>query len=176
MKRFEQIKGVASGNFGLVTSAQARELGVSSFQLARWVKMGWLEHSARGVYRVADYPPSEYDYYAIAVEHVGAKARLYGESVLAMLNLTSTNPEKMRIGSPGRIRKRFDAGYLVRTIPEDEPMEYYEGVRCQPLVEAIRTSAESVAPSRRREAAENAFRGGYIGKRELAMLRKEIGR
>ena len=40
MKLFENIRGVAGGNFGLVTAAEARKLGVGSFQLARWVKMG----------------------------------------------------------------------------------------------------------------------------------------
>ena len=93
-----------------------------------------------------------------------------------MLNLTSTSPKEFRIGVPGRIRRKFEVGYSVRSVPEDEPIEYYEGVRCQPLVEAIRTSAESVVPSRRLEAAENAFKGGYIGKRELTMLKKEIRR
>ena len=177
MKLFENIRGVAGGNFGLVTAAEARKLGVGSFQLARWVKMGWLEHSARGVYRLSDYPPSPYDYYAIAVEEVGADAMLYGESVLGMLELTATNPEKIRVGTVNqRFRKRVSDGVVVYRMPMDSKPELYEGVRCQPLVEAILASRDSVVPSRCIEAAENAFRKGYILRSEFQMLRKEISR
>ena len=82
MKSFDRIYEAAAGNFGLVTAKQSRELGVSSRELSRWVTIGRLERSGRGVYRISTYPSSQFDPFAVAVESVGADAYLYGESVL----------------------------------------------------------------------------------------------
>ena len=92
MKNFEALYDLAEGNFGLVSFAQAKSIGISIRELDRWRKKGWIEKPARGVYRVSRFPTSECDPYAIAVESVGCDAYLHGESVLALLHLAPTNP------------------------------------------------------------------------------------
>lgn len=176
MRKFQEIREIAAGNFGLVTSAQARELGVSSFQLARWVKMDWLEQSARGVYRVSDYPASEYDPFAVAVESVGSEAMICGESVLGMLMLTDTNPTWIHVGTSKRKRRNLSDGIKVETLAPDEEPEYYEGVRCQSVEHAIRSCVGRIMPERLREAVDNGCRNGYLTKDEARKLKREIAR
>ena len=174
MKNFDQIKELAAGDFGLVTAAQVRELGIASFQLARWVKMDWLEKSARGVYRVSDYPASEYDPFAVAVESVGPEAMICGESVLGMLQLTDTNPTWIHVGTASRKRRTLSDGIRLEALTASEKPEYYEGVRCQSVPNAIRQCKGRISPERLREAVDNAYRNGYIMKHEVAGLRREI--
>ena len=71
MKSFDAIYEAASGNFGFVIAGQSREMGVSSHELSRWVRSGCLDHAGRGVYRVSNFPASQYDAFATAVEFVG---------------------------------------------------------------------------------------------------------
>ena len=176
MKKFQEIREIAAGNFGLVTSAQARELGVSSFQLARWVKMSWLEKSARGVYRVSDYPATEYDAFAVAVESVGAEAMVCGESVLGMLMLTDTNPTWIHVGTSKRKRRTLSDGIKVEELKPDEEPEYYEGIRCQSVARAICSCIGRIMPERLREAVENGYRKGYLMRSEVRKLKLEIAK
>lgn len=176
MRKFQEIREVATGNFGLVTSMQTRELGVSSFQLARWVKMGWLEKSARGVYRVSDYPSSEYDAFAVAVESVGTEAMICGESVLGMLMLTDTNPTWIHVGTSKRKRRTLSDAIRIEELPISEEPEYYEGVRCQSVAHAIRFCIGRVMPERLREAVDNGCRNGYLMQDEARILKREIGK
>lgn len=166
--------GVALGNFGLVTSAQARELGVRSSELARWVKMSWLESAARGVYRVSAYPSSEYDPFAVAVESVGPEAVICGESVLAMLHLTDTNPTWIHVASPQRKRRMLSDGIRLETIPNDAPIVCYDGVRSETVANAIRRCIGRIMPERLLEAIDNGRVGGFVSELESRRLRKEV--
>ena len=87
MAHYDEIQILASDCHGYFTAAAARKAGIKSFELDRWMKIGRLEKPARGVYRVANYPPSAIEPYALAVLATGARAAIYGESVLGMLNL-----------------------------------------------------------------------------------------
>lgn len=55
------LADLAAEQWGLVTSAQARLLGVSAQSLARYANEGVLERLSHGVYRVTGAPPSPLD-------------------------------------------------------------------------------------------------------------------
>lgn len=55
------VADLAAEQWGLVTSAQARELGASPQTLARLAKRGALERMSHGIYRVTGTPPSPLD-------------------------------------------------------------------------------------------------------------------
>lgn len=55
------LAGVAAEQWGLVTTAQARALGVSSQSMARLTNQGLLEPMTHGVYRVSGAPPEPTD-------------------------------------------------------------------------------------------------------------------
>ena len=82
-------------DFGLITSAEARELGVSNKELVQQARRGKLVRVARGVYRMPVWPYQEAAPYAIAVRAAGEGAYLYGESVVALLGLAPTDPTRI---------------------------------------------------------------------------------
>ena len=86
------IYEIAAGNFGLVTSAEAREAGVTNNELVQYARRGRIERVGQGVYRLARRVPEPNDAYALAIALVGPGAYLYGEAVLGMLGLCPTNP------------------------------------------------------------------------------------
>ena len=176
MKSFDRIYEAAAGNFGLVTAKQSRELGVSSRELSRWVTIGRLERSGRGVYRISTYPSSQFDPFAVAVESVGADAYLYGESVLGMLGLTATNPTWIYVATARRVRKLLSDGIRVcRVVGTDVPT-CYEGIRSQRVENAIIACRKSMRMDRLLEALANGVAQGYVGKDEAKRVRKELSK
>lgn len=174
MDNYEELYDIAEGNFGLVTYAQAKASGISIRELDRWVKCGRLEKPTRGVYRVVRFPSSEKDPYAVATETIGPDAYLYGESVLQLLNLVPTNPTWMYVASPKRVRKRHGEGLVVLRGTSDCKPVSYDGIRCQPLKEAIRSCRTTVRPDRRIRAVQEGLRQGYLLKRDSQELIREI--
>ncbi|MBH0129984.1 type IV toxin-antitoxin system AbiEi family antitoxin domain-containing protein [Salinibacterium sp. NK8237] len=55
------LAAISSGQWGMVTTAQARSIHVSRVQMARLTDDGHLERLAHGVYRDAGSPPHEFD-------------------------------------------------------------------------------------------------------------------
>lgn len=171
---FESLYNVAEGNFGLITYAEARAMGISIRELDRWVKSGRLEKRSRGVYRVVRFPISEYDAYAVAVESIGSEAYLSGESVIQLLKLVPTDPERIYVASPKRVRKVHGANLVLIRGKADYRPTNYEGVRCQRLEDAIRECRPTVRPDRRLRAVEEGVRQGYLQKALAMALIKEI--
>ena len=58
----------AVDDFGLITSAEAQEIGVSNAELVQQERRGKLVRVARGVYRMPVWPYQEAAPYAIAVK------------------------------------------------------------------------------------------------------------
>lgn len=58
---FARLGEVAEDWWGMFTSSQAADIGVSPHQLSRLVRSGALERPAQGVYRMAGAPPTEDD-------------------------------------------------------------------------------------------------------------------
>lgn len=55
------LGAIAEQRWGLVTTAQAQDAGVSRQQLSRWSSSGVLERVAQGVYRMAGAPPQQHE-------------------------------------------------------------------------------------------------------------------
>ena len=62
----------AVDDFGLITSAEAAELGMSRAEMVQQEKLGKLVRVARGVYRMPIWPSQPQAPYAIAVKAAGA--------------------------------------------------------------------------------------------------------
>ncbi len=165
MAKIDEIYA-AVDDFGLITSAEAAELGMSNAEMVQQAAMGKLVRVGRGVYRMPIWPHQKAAPYAIAVKTVGEGASLYGESVVALLELAPIDPTKMWIAVPKRTRKNLGegtklvkAGNIVST--------WIEGIPCQPVAEAIASAAATIGPKRARQAAEEALRQGYITESDL---------
>lgn len=174
MTHWETINEIGLDNYGIVTTDDARNVCNVSIELPRWVKMGRLENIGRGVYRLSQYKPSEYDQYAEAVALVGKEAMVYGVSVLAMHNLALVNPAKVFVAT--KLRKRRQLPDWIRVVrPEkDVRREDFNGIRCQGVADAIRTCSGSLMRDRLVSAIADAKRRGLIDYKEAQELEKEF--
>lgn len=173
MKHYDEILQIASDSHGYFTAAAARNVGVKSCELVRWVKIGRIENPSRGVYRVANYPPSPMDSYVLAMFTVGKDAVIYGESVLGMLNLIPTNPSWIYVANPVRVRRKMGDGIKV-VIAGVGGWEVHDGVKMQNVADAIRATRGSVRQDRRMRAAEEGLRQGFILDADYRTLMKDM--
>jgi hypothetical protein len=159
----------AVDDFGLITSAEARELGVSNAELVQYADRGRLTRVARGVYQMPVWPYQEEGYYAIVVRAAGDGAYLLGESVVALLDLAPTDPRRLWIGTPRRVRRNVGVGIKIVHRPSTDVICTYRGVPCQSLKEAIELGAKmTMGPDRANEAAINGMRLGYLTEQDVA--------
>lgn len=72
---WERLYSVALDQYGYVTSADARELGIDVVQLGIMHSRGQLEHISYGLYRFPIVPASERDAFIEAVLWVGGPTK-----------------------------------------------------------------------------------------------------
>jgi predicted transcriptional regulator of viral defense system len=172
MTYYDDIYEIAVDYYGLITSAEAKELGASDQDMSMLVKRGRLTKRGHGVYKLARYVPTPYDAYAEAVVLVGSNAYLYGESVIAMLELAPTNPSRVFVATPSRTRKQLPE-YII-LVKANDVVAHYEGIPSQNAHDAIRACRKTMMPERLEDATREAERQGYITNDQAAALLKEL--
>jgi len=174
MKDYDEIWGVAEDNYGIITSARAEELGVSRQSMVAMERRGDLTRLAQGVYQVKHHAPGVNDIYAVGVAMVGYDAYLRGASVVAMLNLAPTNPGVLYVGCGRRVRRRLPNGFRVKDRTESATTEFegLEGIRCQPLVEALKAAKNegAIEADRIADAAVKAKEKGLLTDEECSQF------
>lgn len=176
MSAYEVIYEDAIGRYGLISTARARVLGIPALQLVKLARRGRLERVGCGLYRLAATLPYEGDApaYALAVESVGEDAALHGESVLGLLGLAPVTTDRIFVAARRRVRRHLPTGVVAVRMPADGKTAVYDGVRCQPVAEAIRSCRGRVMPERLRGAVAAARARGLLSAREAAGLKKEL--
>lgn len=164
----------AVDDFGLITSAEAKALGVSNAELVQLARRGKLERVARGVYRMPVWPYQEAAPYALAVKTVGAGAYLYGESVAALLNLIPTDPSRITVATPARVRKTLVGNVKIISRKSDDDVVRYEGVPSQFVGDALVSASKSIGSDRAVQAANEALNLGYITRQEFNVIEKKL--
>lgn len=175
MSHYDDIYEVAADSHGLITSREARSLGVSDKEMSRLAGEGRLNRIGRGVYRVRHHVPEPDDPYADAVAAVGEDAYLYGESVLAMLSLAPTNPARIYVATPRRVRRKLPPGVVVVRRSTAGDITAYGGIGSQSAAGAIRSCEATMMRGRLADATHEARRLGYVSRAEEAALLAEIG-
>lgn len=174
MTYYDMIYEHAVDNNFLFTTEDAREAGIPVVELAKLTSRGRLEGLGNGVYRLARYIPSEADPFAVAVARAGRGAFLYGESVIALLGLAPTNPEKIYVATTRRVRKALPPGIVLLRLPEPGRITRYFGVASQRAADAIVACRGTVMTDRLQEAAERGRATGYITSREANRIEEEL--
>ena len=174
MTAYEAIYEAAIDNFGLVTTREARDLGVSEKALNALAARGRLERRGYGVYRLSRHVPTPQDRYAEALALAGAGSILHGESVLALNDLGLAEPDVVHVQTSKRCRRALPGWIHVVPPPIVAQPVFYEGIACQPVVEAIRVCRGRIMPERLSEAARAAREKGLLSFREAAALRREV--
>ena len=175
MAKYDDIWAFAEDNYGLITSAQAKELGVSNAQLVVMAHRGSLSRIGHGVYQVKHHVPGEHDGYALGVAAIGKGAYLRGASVLGLLNLVPTNLSVFYAGVPGRMRRRLDSGVRVTANRPIEPCDYF-GIPCEPVDVALVSAKEDGALDWDKliEAADVALANGYLTEEQYNNFKRDI--
>ena len=174
MARFDDIYEIAADNYGVISFAQAKTIGVTGVEMNRFVQSGRLERLGQGVYQLTKYIPTSFDQYAIAVALVGEESYIHGESVLAMHNLALVNPLKMSVATSKRVRKKLPKWISVVAAGKEEIPTNYEGIPSQSVADALRYCRRSVMKERLVSAVHEAAREGLINKMAETALLKEF--
>ena len=157
-------------DFGLITSADARDLGVSNVELAQQARRGKLTRVARGVYQMPIWPYQPAAPYAIATKAAGRDSYLYGESVVALLELAPTDPTRIVVASPARVRRNIGNGVVIVGMRPAEETVFYEGIRCQQASNAIRAAMPRLGKDQMLMAAKRGYENGYLTRAEFDEL------
>lgn len=175
MTYYDQIYEIAVDNHYLISTQDAADAGIPPVELPKLAQRGKLENVSRGLYRLTRRVPHENDAYATAVTRLGRGAYLFGESVIAMLELAPTNPAYICVATPKRTRKKLPSSIRLKKPAEGEVPTVYDGIPSQSVANAIRSAKETMMDERLREAAERAREEGYLSKAEYASLKDEMG-
>lgn len=174
MTLYEDIYEMAADNHGLITSAEAKGLGASDKELSRLASDGQLERLGYGVYQIRHHVPEGSDPYAVSVALVGRDAYLFGESVLAMHRLASTDPSRIFVATSRRVRRTLPPGLVVVRREPARDVTSYDGVSSQSVEGAIRSCMRTMMPKRLEEAVREARRQGLIRHRTEGELMDEL--
>ena len=167
MTYYDDIYEEACDNFGLITVARAREIGVPKSEVVKLHARGKLSRVGHGVYRVKHHVPSPLDVYAEAVALVGPGSYVFGESVLAMHDLASVNPAVIEVGTDRRVRKTLPDYVRVVRRPSGDETTVYDGIPSMTVVQALRVCSSRIMPDRISEALVDSYDKGLITKAEL---------
>lgn len=181
--RMDELFEIAEVNDGLLTSKQARAKGIQDSVLVRLAQRGRLVRTARGVYRIAHYPPDRFAQYREAVfwaqaSHGPERAALSHETALLVFGLSDVNPAKVHLTVPKRARLRREKPSWVTIHRADlapHELTEHEGV---PVTTVERSITDFLTSTHRIELARRAIadarREGYLDKQQQARLRKAL--
>lgn len=176
MTNWDQIQRAALGSHGIVTFAQAREMGVFPAEMYRWCRKGRLMKVGRGVFRLTAYPSQGFvSDMAALLALAGDGSYLCGESALALYDLCPTRSYVAEVAVPGRFRKTLTPrGMVVRRAQRGYRPGCHDGIACQRPEDAIRYCIGTMERSRLLEAVDEAENKGYFMPSEAAKLRMEV--
>lgn len=169
---FEKVMDVAADQYGYISTAQGREQGVSANALRMMADRGALERVARGVYRVPNFPPSQYtEYMEASFWPAGLRGVISHDSALALRGLSDISPSRMHISVPKsfRIRREVPSHIVVHHAPlPDDAVTVFEGIPATTVSRTIEDCQRThVGPALLRQALADAAREGYLTPSEV---------
>ncbi len=174
MSAYNTLYEEAAENYGLITTEMAERYGVSGMSLVMLERRGRIQRLGRGVYRIEQFPTSEYDTYAALVAKAGKGAFLWGPTVLAMENLCPTDPATLYVAVPGRIRRSLGRGVVVKNGINDASPARLHGIPSQPIEAAILASRGIIMDERLLAAAQRACDEGLVLPDIFKQLKKKL--
>ncbi|MGH9449727.1 MAG: type IV toxin-antitoxin system AbiEi family antitoxin domain-containing protein [Terriglobia bacterium] len=183
--RMDELFSLADANDGLLTSKQAREMGIKDSVLIRLAQRGRLERMARGVYRIVHYPAARFAQYREAVlwaqaSHGPQRIALSHETAFLLFGISDANPANVHLTVPKQARLRREkpdwiAIHRANLAPDD--LTQHEGM---PVTSIERTVIDVLTTTHRidlvRQAIADARREGYLNSEHAARLRQTVNR
>lgn len=166
----------AVGNYGYVTTATARELGIPGIELVKLHRRGGLTRVGHGVYRFDDIPQTDQGAYMEAVLMAGPDAVLIGDAVLSLLDLGLANPRRIRIATPRRVQRTLPTRLDVKQMRIGlEDLTAIEGIPATTLRRAIRDCRGTIMDERLLDAVREGRRRGLLTRGDATALEAELG-
>ena len=175
----DRMRSVAIEQYGYITAAQARDLGVSKAALSMLLKRERVSRVAYGVYRIPQVPATERGRFMLATLWTGAdEAALSHETALDAYGVCDVNPGQVHItvAKRRRIARGGGEGYAVHRedlAPED--LSWWEGIPTVTLRKAIAQCTDAGTPSYLlHQAIENGLARGMLLPDEAADLQTKL--
>jgi len=168
------VRDIGVDFYGFVTTKQAAQAGVPAVELPKLAARGGLQNIAYGLYRVSDVPATPFDQFAEALLRAGDGAYLHGESVLALLGLADVNPRYVTVATTRRARPTLPPFVRLTQAKGQPRTTFYEGLRAQPVADALLECCGLVEGERLREAARQARKDGLLTTREWQRIRQGL--
>ncbi|SDT76211.1 type IV toxin-antitoxin system AbiEi family antitoxin domain-containing protein [Actinoplanes derwentensis] len=161
----QQLRELAFGTHGVITTTQAEREGVPAVELRKLAARGALTQLGRGVYRMNEAPAGPLDEFAQAVALVGGEAVLADEAVLAALDLAQVNLRRVRVATSRRVRAKLPKTVEVvqQTVPAGD-RDFIDGVPAMTLEKALLGAHGRVMTERLVDAAHRAVQRGLLAK------------
>jgi predicted transcriptional regulator of viral defense system len=176
---YAHLADVAAEQHGLVTQADARELGIAPARLVTLAQRGILERRSNGVYLVPLIPSDRWTGYMEAVLWPrGVRAVLSHETALDLYELSDVNPAKIHITVPKghRPRREVPAAYVLHHADlTTNDVTHLEGVPIVTPERAIRQAAGTgLRPSLIQQAIRDGLRTGRLRRKQADELSREL--
>jgi len=179
---YSQLLELAIAQYGYVTTADARELGISPRRLKLLAERDTLGRVARGLYRFPDevVPCTALDQYMEATLWPGTtRGVLSHETALDLYELSDVNPHKLHVTVPRgyRTRRQIPAVYRIHyETLADEDLTGHEAIPIVTPARAIRQShAAHLGPALIGQAIDHGETRGTLSRKLAAQLREELG-
>jgi predicted transcriptional regulator of viral defense system len=172
---------LATGQYGFVTTADMKGLGIHPNNLAVMAHRGLLEHRATGLYRVTAVPHTGLEQYMEATLWPRVGGVLSHETALDLYDISDINPTRIDITVPKGLRlRRANMPPVYRFHRRDlDPADIrrHEGI---PIVTPLRAILDCVDIHVRHDlieqAAGTARRRGMIRRADVALIEQQLGR
>jgi predicted transcriptional regulator of viral defense system len=184
--RMNELYVLAEEHDGLLTSKEARALGIRDSVLVRLMQRGRLERMSRGVYRIAHYPTDRLAQYREAVlwaqasHHGPERIALSHETALVLYGISDVNPSRVHLTVPtsARLRREHPEWIMIhRADLTEQEISQHEGMSVTTVERSVMdvlstTHRTDIA----RQAISDALREGLLNSAKASDLRKFVSR
>lgn len=172
----DRLYRIAEHQAGYFSTQQGASAGFSRERLVEYSKTGRFQRVARGIYRLAQFPPSRFEDLFVAWLRCGPRAAISHESALAVYDLSDVMSGEIHLTVP-RTASRRREGIRQHTSPlRPEDIKRREGL---PLTTVPRTIADvakaGLAEELVRQAIHQALQRGLTTRPSLIEEAKRRG-
>ncbi len=177
VKYRQRIWEFALDHHGLITTSQARDLGVPGIELPKLAQRHGLTHLAYGLYRVDDVPVDAGAQYAEAALRAGEDAFLTHDAVLALHDLGLVNPRAIQVATFRRARPKLPSWIELRRRADlsEGDITVYDGIRSTTVAQALVDCSAIVMTERLRDAAHVARSRGLLRHADYDRVLADLG-
>jgi predicted transcriptional regulator of viral defense system len=179
----DELYAIAEEHDGLLTSKEARALGIQDSVLVRLAQRGRLERMSRGVYRIAHFPADRLAQYREAVLWAQAsqgpeRVALSHETALLLYGISDVNPAHVNLTVPmsARLRREHPEWIVIhRANLSPQEISRHEGM---PITSVERSVMDVFSTTHRTDIARlaiaDALRTGLLTAAQANGLRRRV--